>query len=249
MAKQGIDYTFPAWEAAKGREGEAERMNAASSTPQLAFANPSWAKAHGYGFSEAALRAEMAKRPGPETGATIDPKTDAVLYGGDNPGESESIVLPNGHGTLSYGITGCHAESLKRLYGNLRQFNQLSEQQAGARQDLHSQVVADVSVSASLTEWRECMSSHGWSSFKSQGEAFDKVFKAYVSNQSDAHKLEFSIAPVDAGCTVSSGYDVAVKAAEKRVAKSASQSMNGTIVSFVELQHKALAVATKILST
>jgi hypothetical protein len=114
---------------------------------------------------------------------------------------------------------------------------------------LHAQVMSDAGVSSALAAWRSCMADHGWDSFQHQEDAYSKVFDAYWANKSNAHQLEFSIAPADAQCTVSSKYGSILTSTEKRVAASARQSLNSTIVAFLDVRRKALAVATTVLST
>jgi hypothetical protein len=248
MMTRGIDFTFPSWEASKGKQVQEERLSAAVSDKAAAFANPRWAKVHGYGFNAQALQVYRGQHLGPETGETLEPETNAALYGPKD-GPSETINLGNGKGKLGFGTTGCFADAQRRLYGDLRRFEELNFTTSNLAADLHAQVVADPAVSEALTKWRSCMSSHGWAAFQQQEDAYARVFEAYYSGADDARRLEFSIAPADAQCTVSSGYGTAVPSAEATVAARARQSLNATILAFLEIRRHALAVATTVLSS
>jgi hypothetical protein len=243
MLAQGINFTYPAWEVGQAGEADMTRQLAATTTARAAFANPAWAGANGYGLDANAFITSQ-KVPQTGGGGRVDPKTDAALFGN---GALENVVLPNGD-QLGYPSAGCHAEALRRIYGDLKQFYTLGDISTVVS-NLRTKVAAAPAVSASLLKWRGCMSSHGWTSFRRQPDAFTKVYGAYVSRQPNARKLELTIAPVDAGCTVSSGYGAAVRASEQKVADNARQTMSGKITPLLEMQRRALATATTILGS
>jgi hypothetical protein len=93
------------------------------------------------------------------------------------------------------------------------------------------------------------MVSRGWASFKRQPDAFGKVYAAYSYHQPNARKLELSMAPADAACTVSSGYGVAFMASEDKVAGDARKAMSAAITPLLEMQRKAVAAATTVLGS
>jgi hypothetical protein len=243
MLAQGINFTYPAWEVGQAGEADMTRQLAAAATARAAFANPAWAGANGYGLD---VKAFITSQKVPQTGGggSLDAKTNAALFGN---GALETVVLPNGD-QLGYASTGCHAEAMRRIYGSLKQFYTLGDISTVVS-NLRVKVAAAPAVSASLIKWRGCMSSHGWTSFRRQPDAFNKVYGAYVTRQPNARKLELAIAPVDAGCTVSSGYGAAFRASEEKVAGSARQTMNGKITPLLEMQRRALATATTILGS
>jgi hypothetical protein len=243
MLAQGINFTYPAWEVGQAGEADMTRQLAAAATARAAFANPGWAGANGYGLD---AKAFITSQKVPQTGGggSVDAKTNAALFGN---GALETMVLPNGD-QLGYASTGCHAEATRRIYGNLKQFYTLGDISTVVS-NLRVKVAAAPAVSASLIKWRGCMSSHGWTSFRRQPDAFNKVYGAYVTRQPNARKLELAIAPVDAGCTVSSGYGAAFRASEEKVAGSARQTMDGKITPLLEMQRRALATATTILGS
>jgi hypothetical protein len=250
MRAQGIDYTYPAWEVSQGKQAAEERLRAAVSSPEKAFANPAWAKVHGYGFSETAMRAYAGKHVGLDGGPALSAKADAAFSG---TGPMETVDLGNGQGQLGYSTTGCAADATRGLYGDLKQFQTLSSLTSNIAGDLHVRVMADPAVSTSLGRWRRCMSSRGWTTLvdKADGQdgAYQRVYGAYSSKQSNARQLELSIAPADAECTVSSGYGVSAAAAEIVVAKSASRRLSGTIAPFLEMRGRALTRAAKVLGS
>jgi hypothetical protein len=241
MLAQGINFTYPAWEVGQAGEADMTRQLAAAATARAAFANPAWAGANGYGLE---ARAFVTSQKVPQTGGGggVDAKTDAALFGNH---ALETVVMPNGD-QLGYPSAGCHAEAMRTLYGDLKQFYTLGDISTVVS-NLRVRVAVAPAVSASLLTWRGCMSSHGWTSFRRQADAFNKVYGAYVRRQPDARKLELTIAPVDAGCTVSSGYGAAVRASEEKVADDARRTMSAKITPLLEMQRRALAEATSIL--
>jgi len=243
MLDQGINFTFPAWEVNGARDADGIRREAAVSTAKSAFANPTWAKAHGYGFNAEVFRAAPAVTQGPGGGPRLDAKTAAAL---DGNGPGATIDLPDGMGRLSYSTNGCQADATRQIYGDLRQFYALGQTTTQVH-NLNEVVSSAPAVSGSLQKWRQCMSAQGWASFREQPDAFGKVYDAYSSRRPDARELEFSIAPADAGCTLSSGYGAAVKAAQDRAVGSVSPIMARRITAFLELRRRALDVATTVL--
>jgi hypothetical protein len=250
MLAKGINFTYPAWEVGQAREAYTTRDLAVSSTAKKAFANPTWARGHGYGFDAKAFSAAQnvpatQKVPQPGGGGVLDAKADAALYG---TGPGETLELAKGLGQVTYPTTGCQAEATRRLYGDLKQFYMLRDTRTQVS-NLNSQVASAPAVSASLVKWRACMSSRGFASFRGQSDAFGKVYTAYLSHQSNARELELSIAPADAACTVSSGYGEAFTATEENLASSARRTMNGAIAGFLETQRRAVSAATTILGS
>jgi hypothetical protein len=254
MLAKGINFTYPAWEV--GQAGDATRQLAAAATAKAAFANPAWARANGYGL-EAKAFITSQKVPQTGGGGSVDARTDAALNGSDlgatitlasgmaDDGSRGGAATPAG-GQLTYPETGCQAEAIRGLYGDLRQYYTLGYITTVVS-NLRVAVTSAPAVSASLLTWRGCMASRGWASFQRQPDAFGKVYAAYSSRQPDARKLELSIAPADAACTLSSGYGVAFRASEDKVAGDARRAMSARITPLLEMQRKAVAAATTVL--
>jgi hypothetical protein len=250
MLAKGINFTYPTWEVQQTKVADTtgEVLTTALSSAKKAFGDPTWARVHGYGFDAKAFTGAQnapatQEVPQPGGGGVLDAKTMAALYGS---GPGETLVLTKGAGQVTYSTTGCQAEATRRLYGDVKQFYLLRDTRVQVSA-LNSQVASAPAVSASLVKWRTCMSSRGFASLRGQSDAFGKVYTAYLSRQSNARELEFSIAPADAACTASSGYGEAFTATEEKLAGGARQTMGGVIGSFVEIQRKAVAEATSIL--
>jgi hypothetical protein len=231
------------WEAPRRLIRECMLVQGISFYGEVSIREPDRAKAHGYGFNAKAFSAAQKVPQRLGGGPRLDAKTAAAL---DGQGPGATIDLPDGMGRLGYSTNGCQADATRRVYGDLKQFYALGPTTT-AVYNLKEQVASAPAVSASLQKWRVCMSSQGWVSFKTQPDAFSKVYNAYFSRRPDARELEFSIAPADAECALSSGYGAAVMAAEEKVAGSISLTMARRITAFLEMQDRALTAATTVL--
>ena len=256
MLARGINFTYPSWEVAQAREADATRQLAAAATARAAFANPAWASVNGYGLDSRTFITSQ-KVPQTDGGGSVDAKTDAALNGSGpgttitltsgmaDDGSGSGALTPAG-GQLTFSETGCRAEALRGLYGDLKQYQTLAYITTVVS-NLRYQVTSAPAVSASLRAWQGCMVSRGLTSFQRQPDAFGAVYDAYSKRLPNARKLELSIAPADAMCTVSSGYGAAVSASEDKVAGDARRAMSAKITPLLEMQRNAVAAATAVL--
>ena len=164
------------------------------------------------------------------------------------PGPGAALLKRQG-AELTYSDTGCQAEAIRALYGDLKQYYTLGYFTTVVSNLQHTAVTSAPAVSASLLKWQGCMASRGFATFQRQQDAFGTVYAAYSYRQTDARRLELSIAPADAACTISSGYGTAYVASEDKVANDASRAMSARITPLLEMQRKAVVAATTVLGS
>jgi hypothetical protein len=246
MRAKGFDYTFASYEENAAREDEATQIAEHASAFASAYANPTWAHAHGYGIDISVLRKQYSMHLGPETGTVLDPKTDAALNGKSS---DPVIQVQRTDGTVAnMRAGGCFWDAQQKLYGDVRTWLGLWYNVNDLSRDLHQQAMADVAVSTALAQWRSCMGSRGWQNFQQQFDAFSSAVAAYRRNDPKAHKIEFAVAAADAECTVTSHYADAKAASEKRAAQGARAASDSMIIAFTQRQDTAVKAAAKALA-
>jgi hypothetical protein len=162
----------------------------------------------------------------------------------------ETVTLPDGS-RLSFPDQGCYARSLDELYGSVARYYAL--------QDYASNLVSRIGIQAGWSaawqhaqaQWSHCMAAHGYpytNETAAEMEIYDR-YQAPQANLGSVHSYERRVASQDAACANQSGIGAAGHKAVRQAAATFTAEQVGAILTWNQMQARALALAKRVLGT
>ena len=176
--------------------------------------SPETARSVGYGLAPKVLNAQDAdaSKQWEQTSQTYKEKLGQAVLG--SPAKHVPVSFADGY-TANVGSAGCYADVRRTLWGDLRQYANLSWISSQADSRTTEAVLASADWSSTLRRWSSCMASAGFRGLSRPGDARALVLarvaavgrgpRSLPDRYSTVLDYEQTVATSDATCAQSSG--------------------------------------------
>lgn len=168
-----------------------------------------------------------------------------ALFGDPN----KYVQIVSGDQTIGIPGVGCQAEADRAIYGNLKQYAQLSNATLNIPRTSTQLFYTDTDLAAANESWSACMSERGYD-YPSRFEARNRL--ASKRDELVAAQLavaERTVAVADVACADKTGYERAITEAENRAQGKAFAQFESELVGMQELADSSVERAQAALNT
>ena len=176
--------------------------------------------------------------------AAVAAKVNAAMLGPDS--SQKTVRLPLGN-VLSFNTQGCLAESHTEVWGTVEAFHQVSAGMDQYRNIVISRANSSQPVRQAAAAWSACMKDAGYD-YTSPSEMVNSVAADYATHPGRPQTDEIKIAIAHVTCDYKVGLTSTIKTQTTLAGNTMKPEERGAILSFMELQVKALRRARELLS-
>jgi hypothetical protein len=159
-----------------------------------------------------------------------------------------TVTLPDGS-RLSFPTQGCYAQSLGELYGSVTDYYALQDYASNLMSRIGIQAGWSPAWQQAQAEWRRCMAAHRYP-YPSEEAAELDIYDRYqvpCVKRASVHSYELRVAAQDAACAKESGIAEAGRQAVRQAAASFTADQVAAILTWNQMQARALASAGRVL--